>query len=71
VVAHKTGSSGSVNGITRATNDAGLVTLPDGKHLAVVVFVSNTRAEDATQEAVIAKITRAAWECRASLEGHQ
>ena len=69
VVAHKTGSSGAVNGITRATNDAGLVTLPDGRHLAVVVFVSDTRAGAATQEAVIARIARAAWDCRATLEG--
>ena len=68
VVAHKTGSSGTENGFTRATNDVGLVTLPDGKHLAVVVFVSDTRATNAVQEAVIARIARAAWDCRADLE---
>ena len=68
IVAHKTGSSGAVNGITRATNDAGLITLPDGRHLAVVVFVSDTRASNAVQEAVIAKIARAAWDDRAALE---
>ena len=62
VVAHKTGSSGTVDGITRATNDAGLITLPDGKHLVVVVFVSDTRVSDAVQAAVIAKIARAAWD---------
>ena len=68
VVAHKTGSSGAVNGLTRATNDAGLITLPDGRHLAVVVFVSDTRANPASQARVIAKIARAAWDCRAGLE---
>ena len=68
VVAHKTGSSGIVNGETRATNAAGLVTLPDGKHLAVVVFVSDTRAGEDVQEAVIARIARAAWDRRAALE---
>ena len=68
VVAHKTGSSGTVNGLTRAMNDAGLVTLPDGRHLAVVVFVSDTRMDAAIQEAVIAKIARAAWDDRAELE---
>ena len=68
VVAHKTGSSGTEDGLTRATNDAGLLTLPDGKHLAVVVFVSDTRASMAVQEAVIAKIARAAWDSRAILE---
>lgn len=66
-VMHKTGSSGTVGGLTRATNDAGLVTLPDGRHLAVVVFVSDTRAEEATRDAVIAKIARAAWDCRTGL----
>ena len=68
VVAHKTGSSGTVSGLTRTTNDTGLITLPDEKHLAVVVFVSDTRVSPAAQEAVIAKITRAAWDDRAALE---
>ncbi len=68
IVAHKTGSSGTVDGLTRATNDAGLITLPDGKHLVVVVFVSATRVGTAAQEAVIAKIARAAWNDRARLE---
>jgi len=71
VVAHKTGSSGTVHGLTRATNDVGLVTLPDGKHLAVVVFVSDTKAGEATRDAVIAKIARAAWNDRAALEGRR
>ena len=62
VVAHKTGGSGTVNGLTRATNDAGLVTLPDGRHLAVVVFVADTRADAATRDRVIAQIARAAWD---------
>lgn len=71
VVAHRTGGSGTVNGVTRATNDVGLVTLPDGKHLAVVIFVSDTRVDEATRDAVIAKIARAAWDCRAKLEGRR
>jgi beta-lactamase class A len=61
-VAHKTGTSRTVNGLTRATNDAGLVTLPDGHHLAIAVFVSDSYADDVTREAVIAGITRAAWD---------
>ncbi len=68
VVAHKTGSSGTVGGVTRATNDIGLVTLPDGRHLVVVVLVSDTRASSKVQEAVIAGIARAAWDCRTGLE---
>jgi beta-lactamase class A len=62
VVAHKTGSSGTEHGLTYATNDIGLITLPDGRRLAVAVFVTNSRADDATREAVIAKIARAAYD---------
>jgi beta-lactamase class A len=62
-VAHKTGTSGTVEGITRATNDVGLVTLPDGRHMAVAVFVSDTKADADVREGVIAKIARAAWDC--------
>lgn len=62
VVAHKTGSSRTVDGVTAATNDVGLVTLPNGQQLAIAVFVSDARADDATREAVIAQIARAAWD---------
>ncbi len=61
-VAHKTGSSGTSNGLTRATNDVGLITLPDGRHLAVVVFVSDSTAPADVRDGVIAKIARAAFD---------
>ena len=61
-VAHKTGTSGTSNGLTRATNDVGLIALPDGRHLALAVFVSDSTAPEATRESVIAKIARAAWD---------
>lgn len=62
VVAHKTGTSGTAGGITAATNDIGIITLPDGRHLAVAVFVSDSTADEATREEVIAGIARAAWD---------
>jgi beta-lactamase class A len=62
VVAHKTGTSGTREGVTAATNDIGIVTLPDGRHLAVAVFVSDSKADEATREAIIAKAARAAWD---------
>ena len=62
VVAHKTGTSGTADGLTRATNDAGLVSLPGGRHLAIGVFVSDSRAEESVREGVIARIARAAWD---------
>jgi beta-lactamase class A len=62
VVAHKTGTSGTHDGLTRATNDVGLIALPDGRHLAVAVFVADSRADAAAREGAIAKLSRAAWD---------
>jgi len=62
IVAHKTGSSGTDNGITLATNDVGIVTLPNGRNFAIAAFVAEARAEEKACEAVIAQITRAVWE---------
>ena len=62
VVAHKTGTSRTVEGVTAATNDVGLVTLPDGRHLAIAVFVSDSTADTTIRESVIAKIALTAWD---------
>jgi beta-lactamase class A len=62
IVAHKTGTSGTQNGVTAATNDIGIITLPKGKHLAIAVFVTDSPADEATREGVIAKIAKAAWD---------
>jgi len=63
IVAHKTGTSATINGVTSATNDIGIITLPDGTHLTIAVFVSDTKADEKTREGVIAKIAEAAWKC--------
>jgi hypothetical protein len=62
-VAHKTGTSGTADGITAATNDAGLVTLPDGSHLALAVFMKDSADESSSRDDVIARMTRAAYDC--------
>lgn len=62
VVMHKTGTSGTENGLTNATNDVGLITLPDGRRLAIAIFVSDCKADEATCEAVVARIAKAAYE---------
>lgn len=46
---------------TPATNDIGIVYLPNGKHLAIAVFVSDSPADEKTREGVIAKIAKAAF----------
>ncbi len=61
-VAHKTGTSGTRNGLTSATNDIGLITLPNGNHIALAVFVSDSTADEKTREAVIARLAKAAWD---------
>ncbi len=61
-VAHKTGTSRTLGGLTRATNDVGIVLLPDARHLAVAVFVADSQADEATREGVIARVARAAWD---------
>jgi beta-lactamase class A len=63
IVIHKTGTSDTErSGITPATNDAGIVMLPDGHLFYIVVFVSDARADETTREAVIARIARLAIE---------
>jgi beta-lactamase class A len=62
MVADKTGASGMQNGLAAATNDIGLVTLPDGRHMAIAIFVSDSEAADAVRDSVIAKIARASWD---------
>lgn len=61
-VAHKTGTGGTRNGITGATNDIGIIYLPNAQHLAIAVFVSDSPADEKTREAVIAKIAKACWD---------
>jgi beta-lactamase class A len=62
VVMHKTGSSDTVAGVTAATNDIGLIVLPDGRQLALAVFVTDARADDEMRDAVIARIAKAVYD---------
>ncbi|MDQ3821469.1 MAG: class A beta-lactamase, subclass A2 [Acidobacteriota bacterium] len=66
VVAHKTGTSNTVGGVTRATNDVGIITLPNGHHLIVAVFVSDSKAQEDVREGVIARTARAAYDWAAA-----
>jgi len=63
VVAHKTGSSDTnTAGVAAGTNDVGIITLPNGKHVAIAVFITNSTADAATRDAVIAKIAKAVYD---------
>ncbi|MEO8885900.1 MAG: class A beta-lactamase, subclass A2 [Mucilaginibacter sp.] len=62
-VAHKTGrSSTNEKGISAATNDVGIITLPNGKHLAIAVFITNSTADLDTRESVIAQIAKSVYD---------
>jgi beta-lactamase class A len=61
-VAHRTGHSDVDNGVAAATNDIGLVTLPNGRRLAIAVFVSDSTADEAARYRVIARIGRAVYD---------
>jgi beta-lactamase class A len=62
IVAHKTGTSGVDNGLAHATNDIGLITLPDGRQLAIAVFLTDSTADAPARDKTIARIARAAYD---------
>jgi beta-lactamase class A len=70
VVAHKMGSSDVDHGLAHATNDIGLICLPDGRRLAIAVFVTDSTADESTREAVIAHIARAAYDAALTAKGN-
>ena len=61
VVAHKTGTSGEDHGVTHATNDVGLITMPCGQQLAVAIMIEDSPESEDAREGVIAEIARAIW----------
>ena len=61
-LAHKTGTGGTKDKITGATNDIGIITLPDGRHIAIAVFIMDSPAPAVTRADIMGKIARAAIE---------
>jgi beta-lactamase class A len=60
---HKSGWSGADStGLTRATNDIGIIKLPNGHAFAMAVFVMNSTEKEATNDRMIAEITKAAYD---------
>ena len=63
VVAHKTGFSGSnYKGLTAANNDIGIITLPNGQHIALSIFVSDATSDNIIIEDAIAKIAKLVYD---------
>ena len=62
IVAHKTGTSGTnEKGISAAVNDMGIVTLANGKHFIITIFVSNSYENEETNEKIISDISKLTW----------
>ncbi|WP_165499094.1 class A beta-lactamase [Gramella sp. KN1008] len=61
-VIHKTGTAGTYNNLTRATNDVGIIKLPDGNHIAISVFVSDSYDSQKKREMIIAQVSKAAYD---------
>ena len=64
IVAHKTGWSGKhkETGITAASNDVGIIYLPDGSHFYISIYVAESKEDFKTNEKIISDITKAAWD---------
>lgn len=63
VFAHKTGTGArNEEGVLGALNDAGIIVLPDGRHLALVIFITNSLQTDEQLEGVLAAIARVVYE---------
>jgi beta-lactamase class A len=68
IVGDKTGSgeTNKTTGTPNSTNDVGLITLPDGSHLAIAVLLNGSKLYDVEQEKVIADVARAAYDAFAN-----
>ncbi len=62
IVAHKTGSSGKVGNLTIAENDAGIVTLPNGKKYSIAVFISDSTEDEVVNCKIISDISKIVYD---------
>ena len=63
IVAHKTGYSGiNKEGLVGATNDIGIIVLPNGKKFAIALFISNSTENEKTNDGIMAEITKIVWD---------
>jgi beta-lactamase class A len=63
LIARKTGSSGKNNaGLTGAENEIAIITLPNGKHYAIAVFVSNSTETAEVNCRMISDISKTVWD---------
>lgn len=61
LVAHKTGTSATSNGVTAATNDVGIVNIA-GRTVIIVAMLAGARGDGSQRDAVIAAVGRAVYD---------
>lgn len=62
VVAHKTGTGGRRDGVTSATNDVGIITLPNGNHIAIAVYLGDASGGPKERADTIARIAKTVFD---------
>ncbi len=63
IIAHKTGYSGAnKDGLVGATNDVGIVILPNGKKFAIALFVSDSMENEKTNDGIMAEVAKVVWD---------
>ena len=62
-LAHKTGTSYTVLGITAATNDIGIATLANGRRFAMAAFLAGSTGAETDRDGLIADAARLAESC--------
>ncbi len=55
-IAHKTGTGAEVLGVGSATNDVGIISSPNGKHIAIAVFIPGSKVPLKERELLMANI---------------
>lgn len=66
VLAHRTGSSGKVGDLTIAENNTGIVSLPNGKHYAITVFISDSTESEEVNCKMISDISKLVYDVLSS-----
>jgi beta-lactamase class A len=61
-LAHKTGTSDTFGDTTDATNDAGILTYPDGRRVVIVAFLAAARGDSASRDAVLAHVASVVYD---------
>jgi len=62
LVAHRPGTGNDNEGVNLCTNDAGIVTLPNGNHLLLAVFIKGSAKDLATRENSLSQIARVLYD---------